>query len=75
MWERVQRSRAWGHTELTACGSPVMQDQLLKNKSVTLRFTSCLSLGLTTLTDADDKRKATITKKSLASRGNTALFT
>lgn len=47
-----------------------MQDQLLKNRSVNLAFPSCLSLGLTPLTDADDKRKATVTNRALHLRKN-----
>ena len=45
-----------------------------KTELIHLTFTSCLSLRLATLTDADDKRKATVTttvtKQSLASQGS-----
>lgn len=47
VWERVQRSRDEGPTKLTACGSLVMQDQLLKNKSVKshIYFSSVTGVG------------------------------
>lgn len=47
VWERVQRSRDEGPTKLTACCRLVMQDQLLKNKSVKfhIHFSSVTGVG------------------------------
>lgn len=47
-----------------------MQDQLFKSKSVKSHIYFLSVTGVGHSADADDKRKATVTKQSLACQGN-----